>query len=310
LISRDGRAGEDYGLEDTNSLLISSEVLLPANIDDTEIYPDMQQAPVSKKEWTPMTFTLINIELAKSMKKLAYIAKNMPPPTEESRLQVIREAKRFVDQYLVFCNLVIPQHRQTLYCSQFLLKKMDFITRIQWIIRQGPGPQANFATEQNISEALEILKPGFNREDDLVHQFAWVRKAYPQYHVAIYVLWHLCLKPDDPRSDEAWDAMESLFSNELRDEWNLTSGCKTAALWALRAKALSVRSTMGKRGQDGHNSIGTRELSAQEETGETGTHFNITENNDPTIEAAIAEWSDWNVLAHGFQFDNPDILWQ
>jgi hypothetical protein len=310
LICRDGRAGEDYGLEDTNSLLISSDVTLPANIDDMEICPDMLQSPVAKKGWTPMTFTLIYIELAKSLKKLAYMAKKSSPLTEQSRLQVIKEAKDFIDQSLLLCNPVIPQHRQTLCCSRFLLQKLDFITRIQWIIQQGPGSQTNFATEQNISDALEILKPSFNREDDLLSQFAWARKAYPQYHVTMYVLWHLCLKPDDPRSDEAWEAMEYLFSNEFRDEYNLASGSKTAALWSLRAKALSVRSNMGKGGQDGHIIASMGVFPARKPTREPVVQLDVIGNNDPNIDVALAEWSDWDVLAHGFQFDNPDVLWQ
>lgn len=63
LLSRDIRAGEDYGLESTSSLLLTSEVGLPANIDDRDISPDMQQPPEPKVGWTAMTFSLINIDL-------------------------------------------------------------------------------------------------------------------------------------------------------------------------------------------------------------------------------------------------------
>ncbi|KIX04842.1 uncharacterized protein Z518_05713 [Rhinocladiella mackenziei CBS 650.93] len=57
FLSRDGRAGEDYGLENTSDLLLMSNVSLPLNVDDADLYPDMDELPTEKKGWTAMMFS-------------------------------------------------------------------------------------------------------------------------------------------------------------------------------------------------------------------------------------------------------------
>ncbi|KAK3079905.1 hypothetical protein LTS18_003622 [Coniosporium uncinatum] len=51
LLSRDGRAGENYGLENTNSLLLTSDVGLPINIDDADLRPKTQHLSSPKEGW-------------------------------------------------------------------------------------------------------------------------------------------------------------------------------------------------------------------------------------------------------------------
>ena len=227
-----------------------SDVNLPLNVDDADLFPGMKELPAAKAGWTPMTFSLVNIELVKSMQRLAVLALSSSPsspPREAVRAQIINETRAQIDQRLERCNSVIPQHRLTLFCSAFLLRKLDFITRQQWLSLQHPGPREDFATEEDLVEALEILEPRLVSEDDLLKQYAWARKAYPQYHVAMYVLWHLCVKPEGPSVDRAWRAMESLFSHEQWDEFTTGYGSKSAVLAALRAKAVSQLGDIGSR---------------------------------------------------------------
>jgi hypothetical protein len=92
-----------------------------------------------------------------------------------------------------------------------LLRKLDFITRLQWFSLKPLASCEKFATEENLVEALEILAPRLVSEDDLLKQFARARKAYPQYYVTMYVLQHLCVKPEGPNVDRAWEAVEISF---------------------------------------------------------------------------------------------------
>ena len=151
----------------------------------------MEELPAAKSGWTSMTFSLINIELVKSMQKLATIAASSSlssPPSEDVRASVINETRALIEDRLEGCNPVIPQHRMTLFCSRFLLRKLDFVTRQQWLLLQHSGPCEDFIAEKNLIEALEILEPRLVSEDDMLKQFAWAKKAYPQYHVTMYIL--------------------------------------------------------------------------------------------------------------------------
>lgn len=101
LLSRDGRAGEDYGLENTKGLLLMSDVSLPLNVDDADLYPGMEELPTAKTGLTPMTFSRVNIDLVKSMQKLAAIATSSSPsssPSEDVRAQIINETRARIEE--------------------------------------------------------------------------------------------------------------------------------------------------------------------------------------------------------------------
>ncbi|CAM1510756.1 Fc.00g082690.m01.CDS01 [Cosmosporella sp. VM-42] len=319
LLSRDCRAGEDYGLENTNGLSLLYEVSLPLNIDDAELYPDMKTLPVPKKGWTAMTFSLVNIDLAKAMQRLAATAASsspLSPPSESARARMLQETRARIEERLEHCNPVIPQHRLTLLCSHFLIRKLDFISRIQWVLLQCAGPHTDFVTEENLNEALEILEPRLHTEDDLLKQFAWARKAYPQYHVMMYVLWHLCIRPEGPNVKRAWNLIDIMFSHELRDESNVGLGSRSAVLTALKAKAMSMKEKISKsrapanttQNADGNTNSGRQK--GQTADGDTVQYFfQDMDGNELDFEMGGEEWPNWATLVHGFQSDGPDALW-
>lgn len=263
LLSRYGRAGEDYGLENTDSLLTRSSVRLPLNVHDTDLHPDMPELPPERQCWTAMTMSLMNAYLAISAQKLttaadaaAAAAANTPGaavPTvleEETRLRDMAAVRQHVDQYTRYCSPVIPQQRMTIQCATFLVRKFDFLTRLQWALlreqlkARPQSSQMGFATDDNLRDAISILHPRLYVDDDKLQQFAWARRAYPQYFIIMYVLWHLCVRPAGPHVEQAWAAIDSAFSNDLLNSHTVGYGTKTAVLVALRAKAMAVRARL------------------------------------------------------------------
>jgi hypothetical protein len=256
LLSRDSRASEDYGLENTSDLLLRTEISLPLNLDDTDLYPEMEKLPPAKRGWTMMTFSLVNISLAKAMQRLAVEIASSSPPSEDVRVQVVNETTAHIEEQLRYCNPIIPQQRQTLSCAQFVLRKFVFISRFQWASSRRTSPRTDFATTENLMEALDILKPRLSDDAGLLKEYDWARKAYPQYHVMLYVLWHLCVKPAGPETERAWEAVHIITSRELSNESAVGFGSKLAVLAALKAKALSIKA----KAPDGISEGDTREL--------------------------------------------------
>ncbi|KAK7422990.1 hypothetical protein QQX98_001280 [Neonectria punicea] len=264
-----------------------------------------------------MTFSLINIDLAKSMQNLAAIASASTPasPSEETRVDFIKETRTRVESRLEHCSPVMPQHRLTVRCSRFLLQKLDFVTRLQWILLRRTGPDAEFATEQNLAEALEILQPSLysESEEGLLAQFAWGRKAYPQYHVTMYALWHLCLKPEGPNIDRAWQAVEALFSGELWDESIKGFGPKAAVLASLKAKAVLVREGLRRPWQESAIPGGTQPddppgSGLSEGEGLSSYLLGDSGGGELSVNNIADEWPDWETLVQNFQFDRPDVI--
>ncbi|KAF5500022.1 C6 transcription factor asaR [Colletotrichum aenigma] len=54
FIVRDGKTAEDYGLQSTSSLNLIAEAEPPRNLDDGDIYRDMEELPPAREVWTPM----------------------------------------------------------------------------------------------------------------------------------------------------------------------------------------------------------------------------------------------------------------
>ena len=285
---------------------------LPLNVDDTDLHPDLNELPAPKKGWTAMTFSLINIELAKAMQRLSALAvfgSRASLPAENVRAQIISETRVRIEEQLTHCNPVIPQQRLTLFCSRFLLRKLDFITRLQWVSLQRGGLRADFATEDNLVEALEILEPRLGTEDDLLKQFEWARRAYPQYHVTMYVLWHLCVKPEGPNIDRAWKAVDVLFSPELWDQSTIGFGSKLAVLTALKTKALATREK-SQTENPGRNTAGRVE---EYRSGAGGYPTGLLEDlrgEGLGFNFGGDEWPDWITLTQSIHADNDDVPWQ
>lgn len=297
-----------------------SDVDLPANVNDSDIWPEMEQPPVPKPGWTSMTFSLINIELSRAMQRLAAVAaasSSSAPPSEEVRVQILQDASQHAEKWLVYCNPVIPPQRLTLYCTRYLLRKLSFVTRLQWILlQQRAGIHADFATEENLTEALAVLEPKLYEADGLLNQFAWTRRAYPQYHVTMYVLLHLCVKPEGPGIDKAWKAVDSFFEDETGDRTKIGFGSKLSVLSVLRSKAVAAREKLQNRRppvaiSDGNRVLGmvSGEASAQC-AGPSASLQGDAPGHGFGLDAGLDTWPDWAMLVQDFQLDPSDVFMQ
>lgn len=115
------------------------------------------------------------------------------------------------------------------YCSasrSYRKMRTNFASKLQWILLLNPTPQAAFMTDQNLIEAPDIPEPRLQCEGIMLQQYTWARKAYPQYHIAMYILCYLCVVPEGPSVERAWCAMDALFSSELGEESALGFGSK------------------------------------------------------------------------------------
>lgn len=327
LLCRDARSGEDYGIENTSGTLLVADVELPANVNDTDLDPDMEAPPRPRASWTPMTLSLANIDLGRTMQSLAALAaaaSPTAPPSEAERLQMLREAQVRADKWLAMCNPVVPQQRLTRNCIIMLLHKFSFVTKLQWILlRQRAGSREEFATDENLEEALVILDMKMNGDngDGLLSQFEWTQRLYPQYNVTMYVLLHLCVKPEAPAVQCAWDAVNSFFAGEVElGGDNVSYGPKLSVLAALREKAVAVREKMQLVGKPSAEIVTKEEddepaVESGERLAEGGSPPEQPEGNIGGLhfdmDAIMEEdWPSWETLVQDFQLDTADVFLQ
>jgi hypothetical protein len=337
LMCREGRAGEDYGLRHTKGLNFPSfDVRQPHNIDDVDLCPDSKEMPPERRSWTRTTFVLIKICIHEAQKKLASIAAAATAtvfPSEAVRAQVVKESKARIEELLQYCNPVIPQQRLAMICARQIIQKLDFLTRHEWHLLDPGSRREDFATDENLKEAIGIVSVRDLTKDPLMDQFAMSNRAYPQYHVAMYVLWHLCVRPEGPYVASAWDAVDSMLElDQKKGCADQRYGYKSAVLRALKAKAMAIRD--GTRRESDGSGIGDGQqqepqqgtdvqiaadtaasygdvyhMSAQllQNGGMFGT-AGMTAAGDPRNE----DWQDWTMAAHSFHFDDEamcNVFW-
>ncbi|KAF5594978.1 hypothetical protein FPCIR_4602 [Fusarium pseudocircinatum] len=244
IITRDSRSGEDFGLEDPNDLLSTSDVKPPLNLNDADIFPEMEDLPVERTEWTGMTFSLINVDLAKAMETLKGGNPSTSTLRKEGRDKILRDVHTRVKSRLEKCNPVTPHQRLTVHCANYLLRKLDFVTNQQWLLLQKREVSDSVLKKETLVAALDILEARTAGDDPFLAQFSWAKKVHPQYHVSLYVLWYLCTKPQGPHVERAWRAIDSIFEQEMAFDFIGCAGAKPAVLKALRTKAETRRKNL------------------------------------------------------------------
>ncbi|KAL9947454.1 hypothetical protein ACHAPW_008473 [Verticillium nonalfalfae] len=245
IVCRDGRAAEDYGLENMRRMPpgCAASIDMPLNLHDSDLYPEMDELPPNRPGWTAMTLSLIGIATVLGWHENA---QSTPTARDGTRSQVIQDIRARAKGYLSRCNPVIPQQRLTMHIADFVLRKLELVTRQRMQMHAQPGAHEAFATEENLLEAVEILELGATMmTDDRLRPWQWSMRLYPQNHMLLYVLWHLCVCPDGPNRDRIWQAVETVFSDTEATRAGSVGagdlGSRWAVLTVLKEKAFAKR---------------------------------------------------------------------
>ncbi|EMT63097.1 hypothetical protein FOC4_g10013301 [Fusarium odoratissimum] len=192
---RDGRGAEDYGLQNPPSFNPVYGVELPRNLHDSDLFPGMKELPPSRPDWTRMTLPLCCNQSSQAWAQLFQMSGSADGiPDEDVRRRLIKDAVEKVEGILQRCNPVIPEQRMTIRTARLILCKVDVVTRRQWQILRSPDDrQPPMATEAEVTEAVELLELSNSmwQDDDLI-AFQWLARAFPQYHIMLFILRHLC----------------------------------------------------------------------------------------------------------------------
>jgi hypothetical protein len=144
--------------------------------------------------------------------------------------------------------------------------------------------------------------------DDLLRGFLWSFATYPQYHLLLYVLWHLCVKPVGPNVVRAWAAVNSTFDYEDSTSRNNVygRGSKRPILNLLRDKALRIGNSINPNGDQNRVEEASnlnREVPNNGFEGPSDPAFTDGMNWDTDP----ASFPDWNSLVDDFNFQQCEF---
>ncbi|CAG8909464.1 unnamed protein product [Penicillium egyptiacum] len=242
----DVRSSEDHG---TDPLIHERmyDTLLPLNINDDDLSPDMEEPPEEREGYTDATFCLIRCEITSALRRANYacpgaqfrVPSSLPPIDRAGRMiQIISD--RCEQRYIRHCDMNVPLQWCAATVGRLILAKL-------WLIVHHPmtrRDRANVsqATRQSLFlTAIEVLEFGHLLETDpKTAKWGWLFRTNMQWHGVAFVLSEICVRPICPITDRAWAAVSSIYT-----EWAVQATHKKGMLWrplaALMKRAAATR---------------------------------------------------------------------
>lgn len=292
LCAVDSRAAEDHGIALSTSDG-NSDTRLPVNIDDSELFPDIQELPAGKAKWTDMTYSLTMIEISRALSQ-TYRAPDTSSagsvssgsPSDQMWFDL---TTRLEAAYLKYCDSNIPIQNATLLCANLMVAKLKFLVSHPWLNRRGGEQGVAQANDDTLAAACYILEINMQLQtEDLLRGFRWYFETYTQNHILTYLLWHLRVKPVGPGVDRAWSAIDASFT--VADHRNISCepGSRWKVLQLLKEKALRIRQSRNMES----NTIGSQ-------SGEPAVMNIVTEGSEGPSDLTLDE-NFWDFTATNF----------
>ena len=239
LCAVDSRAAEDHGIALSTSVG-DSDTRLPVNVDDNELFPDMQELPLSRAKWTDISFSLTTMEISRFLSDAS--SPGSVSSGSPSDQMLIDLTTRLESVYLRYCDSNIPIQNATLLCANLMVAKLKFLVSHPWFNQRGGEQGIAQANDDTLAAACHSLEINLQLlTTDLLRGFRWYFETYTQHHILTYLLWHLCVKPVGPGIDRAWSAIDETF--RVADHRNISRepGSRWKVLQLLKEKAMRIR---------------------------------------------------------------------
>jgi hypothetical protein len=294
FLERDGRGAEDYGLQNPSGSSQMYGVEQPRNLHDSDLFPEMKELPPSRPDYTRMTLPLCNNQASRAWAQIFQMSCSPEGlPSEDARKQVIKETMDKVEGILQRCNPIIPEQRMQMRISRLILRKVDLVSRRQWQTLRHPDDRVCLATESDVAEAVDLLEHANDmwRDEDMI-PFRWIARAFPQYHMMLYILRHVLVSPRGPLASRAFAAVEMHLESFKLGGGGPLNGLKWTVLMTLRDRAFLLMQRESRERQV--------ENEMDVEGGKDGG------NVEERVEGDLG-MLDWNTILEEFPMDMEDF---
>lgn len=260
----------------------------------------MTELPTPNLGWTEMTLSLVGVELFRARTQLEMAITSNPPPDRAVRDRIISEWKARMEPHIQRCNPIVPIQRMTIFVFRFTFAKVDILSRQQWTcIEHAKQPDFSSEALQQACEVLQMVTDAW--DDELLSDYRWLYRSFTQYHLPLYILWNLCVRPQGPYAARAWEVIDTLF--ELQEAGTLqlsasASGSKWAVIKVLREKAFLIREAVRNRDKPLHAATSDMQLHEEAVVEQTmdGLEINLDIENDPELSQFLDPLPDWNTF--------------
>ena len=224
IIILDSRSAELSGSTRTFELRGWS-TKVPANVNDSDLYPQMTQEPVSAVgKATEMISCCLRYELGECLRRSQILSHSgfdgdwqltNPNFDIKRKDELIEELEKlFEEKYVRYCDASIPIHYHTLIVARAVISSMRLMAHHPRHRSDKERRQSKEELDAVFHLALKIIEC-----DNICHStpvfrgFLWHTHVYFQWQGFIYLLGALRTRTEGPEIDAAWQQVEQTYEH-------------------------------------------------------------------------------------------------
>ncbi|KAK1712059.1 hypothetical protein BDP67DRAFT_61275 [Colletotrichum lupini] len=241
LTALDATAPESHGFN--NTMADRGKIFrLPLNVNDTELWPQMDEAPTGRDEWTETTFSIMNLDLCRNLRHAVSAVGAADEQTREAKIQQTESS--MAHRWLRFAPKNSDLYRAAESLLRISVAKARFILMLQaWL--SAPMQQDRryrYLPHSLFITAIELLEQGYLLQSGkLFPGYAWFYQQHPQLYALFLTLRTLVDSPERGEAERAWLAVDNyiacLADFEEANERRGKKSCVWAAMGPLRDRA-------------------------------------------------------------------------
>ncbi|RFU24475.1 hypothetical protein B7463_g11863, partial [Scytalidium lignicola] len=185
----------------------------PANVNDSDLFPDMRGPPIERSGLTEMTFVRLRCEVCQFIRHSRDITGSLS--VDEAAIDEFEQ--RLEREYLKYCDPFIPLHLISLSMTKSALCKLRMRLR-------HPQSMSNQSRDLPQAEKDKLFQLSLNMieihnkttTNPSAQRFAWhICTNYP-FLAHIYLLWALRYRTNDELSERAWQQISERQENNMK----------------------------------------------------------------------------------------------
>ncbi len=208
ICALDMRATEDQGT-DLAAPHGSFSTKLPSNINEADIWPEMNEPPSERQGPTSTSLLRLCSKVSRTTQEM--IAAGATATADE---QVHRLTKLTEEVEREYFNLTDQHHDQAyLAAAGFVRIALSRLTILAFVPILCPSPSVSFSSELHIGllvAAIDVLEHNHAlNSDPSCHPWKWIYQTQQHWHAVVYLLIGICRRPWSSTIERAWVALHS-----------------------------------------------------------------------------------------------------
>ena len=228
------------------------DMILPLNVNDEDLHPDMKSPPEDRQGATEMIFNMIRFNYGLFFRPILNKCSNIGVPLDKwkamgqsrdgvSNIQRINDLEELLEsRYLRYCDPLLPLHAMAMLVARAGIAGMRLMAQhpMHRADRGAGMPQ----TEKDYLFTLSLRLIGYHNHgmsNPQLQRYRWHMGQHFQFGAMVYLVGEMRNRVSGPEVDEAWRGIAELF--KIRPELPDRKRALHVALTSLTLKAWKAR---------------------------------------------------------------------